>query len=289
MFNPATPLDWLEHVLDKVDLVLVDVREPRLRRSAVHRGDAAEDRRPYASSSIAPGVPIRLEVDGGVKVANIAQDRGGRGRHVRRGLRDLRRAGLRGHDRRDAARGCGGRGRRAARGRRASHPRAVLLCSRPPKSRFPRVSSHDLDCAQVRRHERCRRELYSPRRRHHRRAAPRQQLGRRRVGDEGRHRRSSGARRQGGEARSPSSRRSRRLRARHEKANVELLGAAGREADHGRVRQGSRGHRQHPEGAVARAAPHRIAAAISSRVTARSGPRGRSPRSSSRSSARRAT
>ena len=121
------------------------------------------------------------------------------------------------------------------------------------ENRFPRESSHDLDCAQVRRHERCRRELYSPRGRHHRRPAPRQQLGRRRLGDERRHGRLARARRQGGEARSPSSATLEGAARAAREGQRRAARRGRREADHGRVRPGPRRHRQHPEGAGARA------------------------------------
>ena len=109
VFNPATPLDWLDHVIDKLDLVLIMSVNPGFggqsfiphaldklagRAQAHRRGDAAH--RPH----------IRLEVDGGVKVDNIARDRARRRRHVRRGLRDLRRARLPGDDRARCARRC---------------------------------------------------------------------------------------------------------------------------------------------------------------------------------------
>ena len=70
VFNPATPLDWLDHVLDKVDLVLLmsvnpgfggqQFIEATLPKIAAAR--ALIDR---------SGRSVRLEVDGGVKVANI--------------------------------------------------------------------------------------------------------------------------------------------------------------------------------------------------------------------------
>jgi ribulose-phosphate 3-epimerase len=72
VFNPATPLNWLEHVLDKVDLVLLmsvnpgfggqQFIEATLPKVAAVR--ALIDR---------TGRPIRLEVDGGVKVGNIGR------------------------------------------------------------------------------------------------------------------------------------------------------------------------------------------------------------------------
>ncbi|GAB6079519.1 MAG: ribulose-phosphate 3-epimerase [Hydrogenophilus thermoluteolus] len=75
VFNPATPLVWLEHVLDKVDLVLlmsvnpgfggqkfIPSTLPKLRQAR-----ALLDR--YEAET---GRHIWLEVDGGVKVDNIA-------------------------------------------------------------------------------------------------------------------------------------------------------------------------------------------------------------------------
>jgi ribulose-phosphate 3-epimerase len=74
-FNPATPLDWLDHTIDKLDLVLVMSVNPGFggqsfiphtleKLKAVRaRVDAARQR---------TGRPILLEVDGGVKVDNIA-------------------------------------------------------------------------------------------------------------------------------------------------------------------------------------------------------------------------
>ncbi len=74
VFNPATPLAWMDHVMDKVDLVLLMSVNPgfggqafipeTLNKLAAARGriDA------YAQAS---GRRILLEVDGGVKVDNI--------------------------------------------------------------------------------------------------------------------------------------------------------------------------------------------------------------------------
>ncbi len=72
VFNPATPLDWLDHVLDKVDLVLLMSVNPgfggqRFIDSAYAKIAAA--RRIIDAS----GRPIRLEVDGGIKVDNVAR------------------------------------------------------------------------------------------------------------------------------------------------------------------------------------------------------------------------
>ena len=74
VFNPATPLDWLDHTLDQLDLVLIMSVNPgfggqsfipealaklRLARSRI---EAARGR---------TGREILLEIDGGVKVDNI--------------------------------------------------------------------------------------------------------------------------------------------------------------------------------------------------------------------------
>jgi ribulose-phosphate 3-epimerase len=72
VFNPATPLNWLEHVLDKVDLVLL---------MSVNPGFGGQQFIESVLPKIAAvralieraGRPIRLEVDGGVKVANIGK------------------------------------------------------------------------------------------------------------------------------------------------------------------------------------------------------------------------
>lgn len=70
VFNPATPMDWLDHVIDKVDMVLIMSVNPgfggqkfipsaldKLRRARKIIADAGRD--------------IRLEIDGGVKVDNV--------------------------------------------------------------------------------------------------------------------------------------------------------------------------------------------------------------------------
>ena len=70
VFNPATPLDVLEWVIDKVDLVLIMSVNPGFGGqsfidSALRKTEAA--RRIIEAS----GRDIRLEVDGGIKVDNI--------------------------------------------------------------------------------------------------------------------------------------------------------------------------------------------------------------------------
>jgi ribulose-phosphate 3-epimerase len=71
VFNPATPLSWLDHVLDKVDMVLLMSVNPGFGgqsfiASALPK--IAEARRIIDAS----GRAIRLEVDGGIKVDNVA-------------------------------------------------------------------------------------------------------------------------------------------------------------------------------------------------------------------------
>jgi ribulose-phosphate 3-epimerase len=72
VLNPATSLTWLDHVLDKVDLVLL---------MSVNPGFAGQS---FITSTLekiaaarrlidASGSDIRLEVDGGVKVDNIGR------------------------------------------------------------------------------------------------------------------------------------------------------------------------------------------------------------------------
>ena len=72
VFNPATPLDVLEWVIDRVDLVLI---------MSVNPGFGGQSFIPSALKKVeqarriidASGRDIRLEVDGGIKVDNIRQ------------------------------------------------------------------------------------------------------------------------------------------------------------------------------------------------------------------------
>ncbi len=72
VFNPATPLDWLAHVIDKVDMVLI---------MSVNPGFGGQNFIPSALTKLrqarqiieASGREIRLEIDGGVKVDNIGE------------------------------------------------------------------------------------------------------------------------------------------------------------------------------------------------------------------------
>jgi len=70
VFNPATPLDWLEHVIDGLDMVLLMSVNPgfggqRFIESSIAKLRAA---RQLIDAS---GREIRLEIDGGVKTDNI--------------------------------------------------------------------------------------------------------------------------------------------------------------------------------------------------------------------------
>jgi ribulose-phosphate 3-epimerase len=72
VFNPATPLDWLDHVLDKVDLVLLMSVNPGF--AGQQFIDATLPKIAAARALIErAGRPIRLEVDGGIKVGNIGE------------------------------------------------------------------------------------------------------------------------------------------------------------------------------------------------------------------------
>ena len=72
VFNPATPLDYLNYVIDKVDMVLL---------MSVNPGFGGQSFIPTALDKLrearkiidASGRDIRLEIDGGVKVDNIRE------------------------------------------------------------------------------------------------------------------------------------------------------------------------------------------------------------------------
>jgi ribulose-phosphate 3-epimerase len=70
VFNPATPLDWLEYVLDKVDMVLLMSVNPGFggQKFIPSALDKLREARRMIDDS---GFEIRLEIDGGVKVDNI--------------------------------------------------------------------------------------------------------------------------------------------------------------------------------------------------------------------------
>jgi ribulose-phosphate 3-epimerase len=76
VFNPATPLGWLDHLMDKLDLVLLMSVNPGFGGQAFI--PATLDKLAQARARIdawaqASGKRIYLEVDGGVKADNIRQ------------------------------------------------------------------------------------------------------------------------------------------------------------------------------------------------------------------------
>ena len=70
VFNPATSLDFLDHIMEKIDMVVI---------MSVNPGFGGQTFVPQALKKLAEargriddaGLPIRLEVDGGVKEENI--------------------------------------------------------------------------------------------------------------------------------------------------------------------------------------------------------------------------
>ena len=71
VFNPATPLDYLDHVLDKLDLVLIMSVNPGFGGQKFIAGALAK-LRAARERIAATGRDIWLEVDGGIKTDNIA-------------------------------------------------------------------------------------------------------------------------------------------------------------------------------------------------------------------------
>ena len=74
VFNPATPLDWLMHVIDKLDLVLIMSVNPGFGGQSFipHALEKLKAARKLIDTAMQrTGRAIRLEVDGGVKVDNI--------------------------------------------------------------------------------------------------------------------------------------------------------------------------------------------------------------------------
>ena len=72
VFNPATPLYYLDHVLDKLDLVLIMSVNPGFGRQKFIP-EAFEKLKAVRKRIDATGKDIMLEIDGGVKVDNIAE------------------------------------------------------------------------------------------------------------------------------------------------------------------------------------------------------------------------
>jgi len=72
VFNPATPLHYLDHVMDKLDLILIMSVNPGFGGQSFI-AQALEKIRAVRKMIDASGRAIVLEVDGGIKVENIAQ------------------------------------------------------------------------------------------------------------------------------------------------------------------------------------------------------------------------
>ncbi len=72
VFNPATPLDCLRYVMDKIDLVLIMSVNPGFggQKFIPAALDKLREARKLIDES---GFDIRLEIDGGVKVDNIGE------------------------------------------------------------------------------------------------------------------------------------------------------------------------------------------------------------------------
>ncbi|WP_415880394.1 ribulose-phosphate 3-epimerase [Methylomonas sp. TEB] len=72
VFNPGTPLHYLEHVLDKVDMILLMSVNPGFGGQSFIPSalDKLHQARKIIDDS---GLDIRLEIDGGVNVANIRE------------------------------------------------------------------------------------------------------------------------------------------------------------------------------------------------------------------------
>ena len=72
VFNPATPLSYLDYVMDKVDMILLMSVNPGFGGQSFIPGTLDKLREARARID-ASGRDIRLEIDGGVKVENIAE------------------------------------------------------------------------------------------------------------------------------------------------------------------------------------------------------------------------
>jgi len=76
VLNPATPLAWLDHVMDRLDMVLLMSVNPGFggqKFIPATLDKLREVRRRIDAHIAAGGQPIWLEVDGGVKIDNIGQ------------------------------------------------------------------------------------------------------------------------------------------------------------------------------------------------------------------------
>jgi ribulose-phosphate 3-epimerase len=69
VFNPATPLDWLDHVIDKVDLVLIMSVNPGFGGQRFIPS-TLDKIRALKQQITARGLQVAIEVDGGVNPSN---------------------------------------------------------------------------------------------------------------------------------------------------------------------------------------------------------------------------
>src|SRR4029077_4021210 len=67
VFNPATPLDWLDHVMDKLDIILLMAVNPGFGGQSFIR-ETLKKISLVRQKIDASGRDIMLEVDGGIKV-----------------------------------------------------------------------------------------------------------------------------------------------------------------------------------------------------------------------------
>lgn len=72
VFNPATSLNWLDHLMDKVDMILLMSVNPGFGGQKFIAASLAKLREARQRIT-ASGREIRLEIDGGVKVDNIRE------------------------------------------------------------------------------------------------------------------------------------------------------------------------------------------------------------------------
>jgi len=76
VFNPATPLHWLDHVMNRLDIILLMSVNPGFGGQQFIESTLAkiaEVRARIDRHQESGGQPISLEVDGGIKIDNIAR------------------------------------------------------------------------------------------------------------------------------------------------------------------------------------------------------------------------
>jgi ribulose-phosphate 3-epimerase len=76
VFNPATPLEYMDYVMDKIDVILLMSVNPGFGGQKFIPGTLAKAHQARAKLDAyekESGRRIRLEIDGGVNVSNIAE------------------------------------------------------------------------------------------------------------------------------------------------------------------------------------------------------------------------